>query len=222
MSRRSDRSRLPWVSFCMSSLLAPTRWQTPFSNSQTSKEKDHECLAETGVAQASHHQNLLLVDNLGPRMLVVGCMARTRGVTRPPGQAATAAIPVVATGEFTDATGLSPVRSCTHGYTHICDQLSRPARRRIASPRPTRTANPALLADRATVIRDPAARRIGPPVRSRPKWPEPVELAESRAETLATGARGTTPYVDPHRRGQKPMSDSSRSAESVTPQLQPP
>jgi hypothetical protein len=60
------------------------------------------------VAQASHHQKLLLVDNLGPRMLVVGCMARTRGVPRPPGQAATAAIPVGATGEFTDATGRVP------------------------------------------------------------------------------------------------------------------
>ena len=33
----------------------------------------------SGVAQASHHQKLLLVDNLGPRMLVVGCMARTPG-----------------------------------------------------------------------------------------------------------------------------------------------
>ena len=59
----------------------------------------------SGVAQPSHHQKLLSIDNRGPRMLVVGCMARTRGVPRPPGQAATAAIPVGATGEFTDATG---------------------------------------------------------------------------------------------------------------------
>ena len=65
-------------------------------------------------------------------------------------------------------------------------------------------------------------RRIGPAVRSNPKCPEPVELAESRAKTLATGTGRTARSLDPHRRGYKPVSDSSRSAKSALQQLRPP
>ena len=155
-------------------------------------------LAESGVAQASHHQKLLLVDNLGPRMLVVGCMARTRGVPRPPGQAATAAIPVGATGEFTDATGRVPSDDASMATRTDAISSHDPhggvLDASVLPERPT-----PLLADRATVIHGLAARRIGPAVRSNPKCPEPVELAESRAETLATGTGRTAPSLDPHR-----------------------